>query len=117
MPAPCPFRSTLQGPSFRERRGPTRFCVLDYEGATTTTATRSGPLLALADQGRVGVGPSGLRLDLGLSHGANDAAGQPLDPDRRRRVMRCDTGRVAARLHKVGLELCRIDAAEFRPLR
>ena len=34
--------------------------------------------------------------------------------DRRRRVVRRDAGRVAARLHEIGLKLCGIDAAEFR---
>ena len=37
--------------------------------------------------------------------------------NRRRRVMRRDAGRVAARLHEIGLKLRGIDAAEFRVVR
>src|SRR3954470_1660309 len=40
----------------------------------------SGPKLALTDaEGGAGVGSSGVRLDLGLAHGANDATRQSLD--------------------------------------
>src|SRR4051812_7339156 len=65
---------------------------------TRTTVPKnsaSGPKLALTDaEGGAGVGSSGVRLDLGLAHGANDAARQTLDP-----VLRFAGRRLGHQLH------------------
>ena len=75
----------------------------------------------VAELHRLGVGEAHDRGRV-ETHADREALGEVLvgrlgGQHRRRRVVRRDAGRVATRLHEVGLELGRIDAAEFRVVR